>query len=76
MTTVNKVTDYKNFISNITRAEHYRQRKITEIQVVAIDMEITQRTTTTNILVRIFTMNVLTKGPEGHATKLPAPQNC
>ena len=40
--------------------------KITEIQAVVIDMEIRQHTKTANILVAIFTVNVLTKGPEGH----------
>jgi len=52
------------------------KRKITEIQVVVIDMEIRQHTKTTNILVGIFTMNVLTKDPEGHIATLPITRTC
>ena len=52
------------------------KRKITEIQVVVIDMEIRQHTKVTNILVRIFTTNVLTKGPEGHIATLPVTRTC
>jgi hypothetical protein len=48
----------------------HKEKKITEVQVVFIDMEIRQHTKT-NILVGIFTMNVLTKGPEGHIATLP-----
>jgi hypothetical protein len=61
----------RQHVLNITK-----KKKITEIQVVVMDMEIRQHTKTTNILVEICAMNVLTKGPEGHTATSPVTRTC
>jgi len=76
MTTVNKVSDYKNFVTDVNTCWTQQREKLLKIQVVVIDMEIRQHTKVTNILVRIFTMNVLTKVPEGHIATLPVTRTC